>query len=176
MFLVYKAYSTVTHWCYYGYCEADSPDLVAKNFITQSSRPDQDRGDVRFLTECGSIDHIQFDIVKQTDDELDAYIERNAMRTKDPSSITGPTIWPVHLHRTAVEESKQTTDGWNREIACRSAPNALVAYQSHAAFQFQDIKLLCEMYGQELIKAHLSNLSYQQFKSKYKQELLHDKN
>lgn len=160
MFTVYKVSGNNTDAVYYGYCQGDDAKSA---FLVGAQRKEQDRGDVKWLNENNGDDNIVVTVMDSYVDEFEAWCNRNELRSTSVDSFTGPTLWPIHMHRKAEQDSPQRLDIWKKNQQINQAKTAREAYQL-GAWSYQQLKQLPN--PKQVVK-DLDLLSVKQFCEKY---------
>ena len=158
MFTVYEVRGEVSPLVYYGYCQGAD---ALKSFMTGASRPDDKRKDVEFMALQGGV--VTVTLLQQADDELDAFLERNRLRSSS-QSYTAPTSWPLasRLNDTQkAEVSKQAIlwDLWGRKTAREAYEDGL--------WVRADLEPAREKHGKQCIIDALLQLSPSIFHEQY---------
>jgi hypothetical protein len=164
-FCVYQVTASNNRVVYYGYCtNIENPKAA---FLTQAQRPEPDRVDVQFLDKCGGEDNISAKVIEVFETEIEAFITRNDYRSKDPKSVSGPSVFPPLVFQRAAKITPEKAEMWKQQAAAYNAQTALSAYQRGIAFSFIKIKTLADRYGKDVIMADLAALTYSEFRERY---------
>lgn len=171
-YIVYKVTSPHTKSVYYGYSVNKDPKSA---FLDAAARADMpDRGEVRFVRDeaKNDIDSLKFHEIEEFNDEIEAFLERNKLRSEDPRSITGPTQFPGHVHHRAMQQHPQRV----QQITDRHKLNNATAREAMSD-QFKHISGLTFSMVKEFvnknpskaeeIKRDLDKLKYPEFMEKY---------
>lgn len=167
-FTVYQVTSPNTDRTYYGYTVGHNVEEAFRKGAGRDAEPD--RGDVRMLNVAG--DAIRVKALDIFNDEIEAFMERNDLRARDPMSITGPTNFPVSMFQRARSIDPERVKRWKLagDINTVTAREAMgPEYKDVAAYSHADIKALVAAkpeLRQQLIK-DLDTLYYPDFKAKY---------
>lgn len=162
---VYKVSGPNTEVSYYGYLSADRDILPTFIKIAQGRAAEDERGDTRFLSENGNdTTKLSVKALKTFEEEFDALVYRNEQRSIDPTSVTGPSVWPYAERASKEHPDKVIT--WKLNNTLRKAKNAREAYQA-GAWSYESIAALSATHGRDTIVSDLNQLTYTQFALKY---------
>lgn len=103
MYTVFSIEHPSTSSVYIGYCRCDGATPV-EHFLRGAQRPETDRKDVEFLSQCDDSSQLSWRSISEAENEWEALVARNIARVSNPRSFTGPSMWPLGAYERAQKE------------------------------------------------------------------------
>lgn len=164
--VVYKVSSPNSEQVYYGYTKEED---VKSAFMAGAKRGDElGRGDVRLLNSAGgNVEDLNFELIDVFTNEVEAFMERNDLRAKDPMSITGPSNRPDQMNIRAAQDYPERVSRWKLDADL----NKMTARQAMAskAFDMSELTDITKVQPnvRSQIISDLDKLLYPVFKTKW---------
>jgi hypothetical protein len=169
MFTVYRISGPESKATYIGYVAGDGNNAL-EAFLVGAQRPDNDRGDVKFLAEHNDdVPSLYALAVATEENEWEALLKRNELRAADPHAFTGPTMWPLGAYERAMKEDPQRAALASSVWKLRQLPTARAAY-AEGLWTYQQIAGVCKVCGRASVLEDLDNLTPSAFMVKYELE------
>lgn len=165
--VVYKVTNSNNHSTYYGYGKGN----LRQTFLAGANRNAADRTEAKYVNAAGGIDNCKFKEMEIFDNEYEAFMERNDLRSKDPDSITGPSRLPSGMFERALKENPKRVSGWKlgASINDETARGAMKNFPEECVY---DTKRLRDLVGTDKkleaqVKKDLDSMTYPTFIKKY---------
>lgn len=168
IYIVYKVSAPATDLVYYSYSKSED---LKKAFLAGAKRQDNpDRGDVKMLNAAGNEEDLRFTMMDVFNDEIEAFITRNDLRTQDAMSVTGPSNFPGTIFERIVAMRPEAPERWKVACELSSATVREAMLIPESGYTFNDVKSLrCRMNKAQAaaLAKDVDVMLHPQFKQKY---------
>lgn len=165
MYIVFSIEHPSTTSVYIGYCQRDDATPV-EHFLRGAQRPEMDRKDVEFLSQCDDSSQLSWRSISEAENEWEALVARNIARVSNPRSFTGPSMWPLGAYERAQKELGEDVQRPFSAWKALEQRTARAAYEM-GLWSFEEIKKCVAQSTRSAVNDDLAQLSPREFAAKY---------